>query len=285
MRISVACGNIGTMTAPDVTRKLVQLAEELGYSTWWILDNLASPSPRPDYSPMDPQVPVVDSFVHLAYAAACTEEIGLGTAVIALPTRPALLTAKQVASLDLLSGGRVRLGVGTGYLEAEMSAVGVPMSERGARTDEYLEAIAAIWSTDPVEYTGRHVTVRGIASRPQPMRTPYLAVGGHADRALRRAVRYGNAWIGGGGLEEIQSTQSRLERFLAEDRRPQELGRLEIVNMVEELDDELFAEYQQLGVAETVIMFEHTGSADDAIALLHKHAPFVNAAGSAITPS
>ncbi|WP_081346970.1 TIGR03619 family F420-dependent LLM class oxidoreductase [Mycobacteroides chelonae] len=277
MRISVASGNIGAMADPDVSRRLAQLAEELGFSTWWTLDNLASPSPQPDGSPMDPQLPVVDSFVHLAFIAACTQRINLGTAVIALPTRPALLTAKQVASLAYLSNDRVRLGVGIGYLEPELKAAGVAFNERGARTDEYLQAMRAVWSTDPVEYEGRYVSIHGVASRPQPARSPYIAVGGHADRALRRAVRHGNAWIGGEGPAGPEGAIAKINELVAQGNRPTELGRLEVINMVDKLDNERFERYRQLGVDETVVMFEHTSSEGAAASLLHECASLVSA--------
>ncbi|OHU63630.1 hypothetical protein BKG85_08940 [Mycobacteroides chelonae] len=226
---------------------------------------------------MDPQLPVIDSFVHLAFIAACTQTINLGTAVIALPTRPALLTAKQVASLAYLSNGRVRLGVGIGYLELELKAAGVAFNERGSRTDEYLEAMRAIWSTDPVEYDGRYVNIHGVASRPQPAQAPYIAVGGHADRALRRAVQYGNAWIGGEGPAGPEEAIAKLDELLAEGHRRPELGALEVINMVDKLDEERLAKYEQLGVDETAIMFEHTHSEADALSLLHECAPFVRA--------
>ncbi|WP_280443981.1 TIGR03619 family F420-dependent LLM class oxidoreductase [Nocardia brasiliensis] len=282
MRIGIASANIGHMTSPQATPELACAAEELGYSTWWTLDHLATPSPQPEHSPMDPALPVTDSFVYLAYVAACTSSIDLGTAVIVLPTHPPLLTAKQVASLDLLSNGRVRLGIGIGYLEPELAAAGVAMTERGTRTDEYLQAMHAIWTTDPVEYHGEFVTIDGIAARPHPPAIPYIAVGGDADRALRRAITYGNAWIGGEGHDGINRTAAtitRLEKLLQQHPRPTELGRLEIINMVHHMTDDQYDEYQQLGVDETVLMLDHTYTPDQALAFLHRYAPYTHHTG------
>ena len=136
MELGVQGLNAKATLSPAVTRRIARRAEELGYTSWWAGEHVVLPSPRTPASPMDPRDPVLDPLVHLSYVAACTETMELGTAVIILPQRNPVVLAKQVASLDVLSGGRLLLGVGAGYLEPEMTAVGVPMSERGGRTDE-----------------------------------------------------------------------------------------------------------------------------------------------------
>jgi alkanesulfonate monooxygenase SsuD/methylene tetrahydromethanopterin reductase-like flavin-dependent oxidoreductase (luciferase family) len=133
--------NAKATLGPAMTRRIARRSEEMGYSSWWAGEHVVLPSPRTAGSPMDPRDPILDPLVHLSYVAACTETMELGTAVVILPQRNPVVLAKQVASLDVLSGGRLLLGVGAGYLEPEMTAVGVPLSERGGRTDEYLDAM------------------------------------------------------------------------------------------------------------------------------------------------
>ena len=106
--------------------------------------------------------------VHLAHVAAATSRMTLGTAVLILPQRNPLVLAKQAASLDALSGGRFVLGVGAGWLAAEMAAVGVPTADRGARTDEYLDAMTALWTDPAPEFHGRYVDFAGVDAHPRP---------------------------------------------------------------------------------------------------------------------
>jgi alkanesulfonate monooxygenase SsuD/methylene tetrahydromethanopterin reductase-like flavin-dependent oxidoreductase (luciferase family) len=115
------------------TARLARLAEELGYGSWWVGEHVVVPSPRTPDTPMDPRDAMLDPLVHLAFVAAVTERIELGTGIVILPQRNPLVLAKQVASLDALAGRAVLLGVGAGYLEPELKALGVAMSERGRR--------------------------------------------------------------------------------------------------------------------------------------------------------
>jgi probable F420-dependent oxidoreductase len=159
--------NAKATLGPAETVVLARRAEELGYGSWWAGEHVVLPSPRVPDSPMEPTDPIIDPLVHLAYVAAVTERLELGTGIIILPLRNPLILAKQVASLDVLSGGRLLLGVGAGYLEPEMTAVGVPMSQRGARTDEYLDAMHALWTQPAPSYRGRYVAFDGIDAHPR----------------------------------------------------------------------------------------------------------------------
>jgi probable F420-dependent oxidoreductase len=181
---------------------------------------------------MEPADPILDPLVHLAFVAAATERLLLGTGIIILPQRNPLVLAKQAASLDVLSGGRLMLGIGAGYLEPEMTAVGVPMRERGARTDDYLAAMRALWSEPgPVEYHGPFVDFAGVDAHPRPKQAggPRIIVGGHTPAAFRRAVADGHGWYGFAlTAEDVARCLDGLRLAAAEVARPAELGELEI---------------------------------------------------------
>jgi alkanesulfonate monooxygenase SsuD/methylene tetrahydromethanopterin reductase-like flavin-dependent oxidoreductase (luciferase family) len=147
---------------PEAAARVAGLAERLGYDSLWAGEHVVVPSPRVDPSPMEPDEPILDPLVALAHLAARTERIRLGTGVILLPQRNPVVLAKQVASLDVLSGGRLILGIGVAYLEPEMRAVGVPMEGRGARADDYLAAMRALWEQEAPAYEGRHVRFEGV---------------------------------------------------------------------------------------------------------------------------
>ncbi|MFD1051022.1 TIGR03619 family F420-dependent LLM class oxidoreductase, partial [Kibdelosporangium lantanae] len=157
------------VVGPGETARLAKLAEDLGYGSWWVGEHIVVPNPRTPETPMDPTDAILDPLVHLTYVAAVTERIELGTGIVILPQRNPLLLAKQAASLDVLSGGRLLLGVGAGYLEPELAAMGVPMSERGTRTDDYLDAMTALWTQPgPVRYEGPHVAFADLDAYPRP---------------------------------------------------------------------------------------------------------------------
>ncbi|MGH9839727.1 MAG: LLM class F420-dependent oxidoreductase [Blastocatellia bacterium] len=132
----------------------------------------------------------------LAFAAACTSTIRLGTTVIIAPYRNPLVTAKMLSTLDVLSGGRVTAGMGVGWMEEEFKALGVPFEERGARSDEYIAAIKALWTQDQPEFHGQYVRFENIAFEPKPVQQPHIPIwiGGNSKSAIRRAVALGDGW-------------------------------------------------------------------------------------------
>jgi probable F420-dependent oxidoreductase len=139
----------------------------------------------------------LDPFVALSFAAAATERIRLLTHVLVLPYRNPFLVAKAAATLDVLSGGRLLLGVAAGYLEGEFEALGADFAARNDRCDESLRALRAAWSGEPVTFDGHEFTARGNAQRPPPRQRPGppLWIGGNAPRAIRRAVEHGDGWL------------------------------------------------------------------------------------------
>src|SRR5204862_4622605 len=132
-------------------------AEQAGLESLWTGEHVVLPDPQAPPSPLPPETPILDPAVALAFAAAHTERIRLGTGIIILPQRNPLVLAKELASLDVLSGGRLIFGVGIGYLKPEFDGLGIPFSHKGARTIEYLEAMLAMWTQPQPSYHGRFV--------------------------------------------------------------------------------------------------------------------------------
>jgi probable F420-dependent oxidoreductase len=169
----------------------------------------------------------LDAFTLLAAVAGATSRIRLATSVLVLPYRHPLLVAGQAATLDSLSGGRFALGTGTGWNEQEYTALGLEVRRRGSLTDEYLTALRALWSGEPVNFDGRHLTLDGAepAAQPRTKGGPPIWIGGHSDAALRRALRFGDGWHGSGvdetGLRDIRRRLDHLGEHL--DRDPGEL--------------------------------------------------------------
>ena len=176
---------LNSLTRIEAAVPLARLAEDLGYGSWWAQDHVALPS-GPG-APLDPRTPIVDPLVHLAHIAAVTTRMTLGTAILILPQRHPVVLAKQAASLDVVSGGRFVLGVGAGWLGAEMAAVGVPMADRGTRTDEYLDAMTSLWTDPAPRFHGRYVDFADIDAHPRPAGIR-VHVGGRSPGAYRRAV-------------------------------------------------------------------------------------------------
>ena len=153
----------------------------------------------------------LDPFVALSFAAAATERIQLLTYVCVLPYRNPMLVAKTAASIDRLSGGRFILGVGTGYLKGEFSALGVAMEERNELFDEAVDVMRALWATDELHYEGRHFTARGVTLKPRPVQQPHppLWLGGNAHVVRERVAAWGDGWAPLlGGAELLQTTRT-----------------------------------------------------------------------------
>jgi probable F420-dependent oxidoreductase len=141
-------------------------------------------------------MPLPDPLIWMAYVAAATTRIKLATGILILPQHNPVIAAKQIATLDYLSRGRILLGIGVGWLQEEFSALGVPFAERGARTDEYIAAMRELWSAEKPTFKGRFVSFEGAYCRPQPIKkTVPIIVGGHSEPAARRAGRLGDGYF------------------------------------------------------------------------------------------
>ena len=190
MRFGIALPQYGPANAEGLTRAARQ-AEDLGFDDVWVADHIAVPVGVP-YPPSF----LVESLVTLSFVAALTERVGLGISVLVLPLRRPVVAAKQLASLDLLSAGRLIVGVGAGWLEAEFDACNVPFNRRGDLTDEAIDVLRACWAASPTSFDGPTVSFTDLKVKPLPGRHVPIWVGGTSERALRRAVERGDGWHG-----------------------------------------------------------------------------------------
>ena len=182
---------------PSELGATARAAEDAGFDSLWAGEHVVLPDPRLPPSPMDPGDPILDPVVGLTWAAAHTTRMRLATGIVILPQRNPLVLAKQLATLDTVSQGRLVFGVGAGYLEPEFRAVGANFAERGAVTDEYLDAIAHLWYEEQPAYHGRFVDFAAVDAHPRPVQQPVpLVVGGHTAPAYRRAVARAHGWFG-----------------------------------------------------------------------------------------
>jgi probable F420-dependent oxidoreductase len=197
MRFGLFGVNFGVCADPEVQRRAVLAAEEVGFESVWTGEHVALPvEGNPVPTPAD--TPFLDSVVALTRVAALTRRIRLGTGVLVLPHHNPILVAKTLATLDVLSGGRLIAGFGGGYAEAEFRALGVRFDRRGAIADEYLRAIRALWTEPVPSFEGRFARFSGIRFEPKPVQRPHppIVVGGTAPPALARAAREGDGWYG-----------------------------------------------------------------------------------------
>jgi probable F420-dependent oxidoreductase len=250
--------NLGACAQPDVAARAARALEEAGFDSVWTGEHVVLPDPQEPPSPSPPQAPFLDPAVALTWAAAHTRSLRLATGIIILPQRNPLVLAKEIASLDVLSGGRAVLGVGAGYLHQEFRALGIPFADRGARTDEAIDAMRALWTLAKPEFRGRFASFAGIDAQPRPVQrggVP-IVVGGSSPGALRRAVQRGNGWYGFAMDPAATERAVRgLEKARSEVARPAALGPLEIsVTPPPGLDPEGVRRYADLGVDRLVLL-------------------------------
>ena len=230
-KIALFACNMGPCADPQVAARVARAAEDAGFESLWVGEHVVLPDPQAPPSPLPPHSPMLDPVVALSFLAAHTKSVRLGTGIIILPQRNPLVLAKQLASLDVLSGGRLIFGVGVGYLEPEFRALGIPFEHRGPVTDDYLAALRVIWSEARPAYRGRFVSFDGVQAHPQPAQRPGppIVVGGHTAAAFRRAVEQGHGWYGF-ALDEpgVERCLEGLRQAAARHARPAALGPLEI---------------------------------------------------------
>jgi len=198
--------HFGNNTFPDLAgaTRMVKLAEAAGFDSVITVDHVVFPHKYTSVYPYAPggRLPggpggaLPDPLIWMAAMAAVTTKLRFTTGVIILPLRNPFVLAKQVATLDHMSGGRIELGVGVGWLKEEFEAVGVPFEKRGARTDEYIAVMRKLWAEDGVSFAGQFVNCDEVSSNPKPVRkTVPIVIGGHSEAAAKRAGRLGDGFF------------------------------------------------------------------------------------------
>lgn len=194
MRVGLGLPVSGTWATPDTLRRVAVAADERGFASLWTFQRLLHPVDE-DWGAAYHSV--LDPLTSLGYAAAVTSRIRLGVAVVMAPYYAPIVLAKALTTLDVLSEGRLDVGLGAGWSAQEFEAVGAPMEGRGARMEEFVAALRAIWTQDPVEHHGPLYDVPRSHVDPKPVQRPHppLLLGGGADAALRRVGRIADGWI------------------------------------------------------------------------------------------
>ncbi len=262
MKLSINLRNWGPYSTRELILEFARAVDESGLDTVWINERLTFPPgalagvPKTE---VDGAMRTLDPFATLAFLAAATQRIGLGTGVLNLPFRPALPTAKWLATVQDLSGGRMRLGVGTGWMDEEFRALGLDSKRRGKMTDESLEVLHRCFAEDVVEVNGQQILFH-----PRPARPPTY-VGGWPPHALRRAVRFGDGWIPAGmEPEALRSAIAELhELWEAVGRTSPEvvaMKTLPLEDLPRAVDYALA--FRDVGVTHLVHTQEHKGGAE-----------------------
>jgi len=203
MKFGIAFVNSGPFSKPELMGHLATTAERCGIESLWTVEHVVIPVQHTPYpGSKDGQmaggdtVAIPDPLIPLAYVAAITKTIKLATGILILPQRHPIYTAKEVATLDVLSGGRMILGIGSGWMKEEFESLGIDFHKRGAMTDEAIQSLRALWSEGTSTFEGRHFKFGPVHSYPKPVKYDVpIHVGGHSPAAARRAGRYGDGFF------------------------------------------------------------------------------------------
>jgi len=203
MKFALHFGN-NTFSDPEGARRLVRLAEAAGFDSVFAVEHVVFPDNYTSVYPYaaggrlpgGPSAKLPDPLIWLTWVAAATTRLRFMTAVMILPQRNPLVLAKEVATLDYLSGGRIELGIGVGWLKEEFEALGIPFERRGKRADEYVAAMRALWASDGASFAGEFVKFDKVSCNPKPVaKSVPIVVGGHSEAAARRAGRLGDGFF------------------------------------------------------------------------------------------
>jgi probable F420-dependent oxidoreductase len=226
MKFGIAFANIGPMAYPEGAVAIAQAAEEAGFESLWTVEHVLVPEGYQSAYPYSPtgKMPgpddsdIPDPLIWLSFVAGATSTIRLATGILILPQRNPIVVAKEIATLDQLSNGRMELGIGVGWLEEEFDAIGVPFAERGKITDDHVATLRALWAEGPAAVSSPYTQFGNAYSRPRPKQANIpITVGGHSKAAARRAGRLGDGFFPGRGSKEELSELIKVMRASAEE--------------------------------------------------------------------
>ena len=279
MRFGFALPQIGSLVGPEALVTVAKRAEDLGFDSLWVLDRILWPvDPRAPYPIGDGSLPfqykhVLDPVETLTFAAAHTSRILLATGVLNLPWSNPVLLARRLTTLDVLSCGRLRVGFGIGWSPDEYEAAGAPWQDRGKRADESIEVLKKIWTTDPVEFQGKHYRIAKSFIGPKPVQKPHppIYLAAFTPSAMKRVAAEAHAWLPvgipltgiGAMFEAIKNMAkqagrdpSALELIVTAGveihKRPIEKERIEFTGSLEQIGED-FATARKVGAAEIAI--------------------------------
>jgi probable F420-dependent oxidoreductase len=243
MKIGFALPNIGPMGSAEAVSKVAQRAEALGYDSLWTVERVLYPvKPQtpypvtPDGSLPEAYKYVLDPLETLTFAAAHSKTIALGTSVLDIPYYNPVMLARRVTTLDVLSNGRARLGLGLGWSKDEMDATGADMKKRGVMADEFLQVLKAIWTTNPVEFHGKFYQVPKSYIGPKPLQKPHppIYLAAFAPAAMKRLARMADGWnpvaIPPAGMEQMFGAVRQMAKEAGRD--PESLAMVVRANLV-----------------------------------------------------
>ena len=246
--------NTHPCVTPAAIGTVARAAEEAGFESFWGGEHLILPDP-PVRFPSDRAF--IDLIAAISFAAAHTRKLRFGTGIILLPQRNPLVLAKEIASVDVLSGGRLILGLGIGSIEQEFKALGIPFEKRGRRAEEALAAMKAVWTMEKPEYHGSVFSFSGIRAEPRPVQKPYPEIvwGGRTPAAFSRTVRLGRGWYGyDHNLEETAQMIDGVRKACARHGRRFEEIEISITPKAEpRVDHDLARRFADLGVGRLII--------------------------------
>lgn len=216
MKIGLFGINSGICADPDIAKRVVGHAESAGIESVWTGEHVVLPDPRQPPSPAAPDYAMLHPSTSLGFLAAVTDQMKLGTGITLIAQRNPLVLAKEMASLDYISKGRLILGIGTGYLYQEFDALGVPFRERGARTDEAIEVLRTLWNDPNPSFAGRFWTFENVQAMPRPVQQggPPIVVGGTSEAALKRSAESAQGWYGFAmNVEQTREIVRRIHQY------------------------------------------------------------------------
>ncbi|MEM7017443.1 MAG: LLM class F420-dependent oxidoreductase [Pseudomonadota bacterium] len=258
MKIGYFGFNNGPLGQPEAMQRVLRCLEGTGFESAWTGEHVVLIDPQEPPSPVPPEFSMLDTVAALSFAAACTSRLKLGSGIILLAQRNPVVLAKELSSVDVLSNGRLLFGVGVGYVKREFDVIGVPYAERGARVNEHIEAIRALWTQDKPEFAGQFTQISGVQARPLPVQSPHppVIIGGMSAAGYRRAIAHGDGWYGFNQTEDDVSTSVEGLRQAASDAgQPARFDALDIsVTPRGPITPDRVKQFEDLGVHRLILL-------------------------------